>query len=93
MTGEEPEPETGRWYRFLSGGTMTGRPVKVRRYEDQVVLGRFADGSERLIPRSQLGDQVEGVVPGMTERCAVCGGLKREPPLNPCPNCRGAGAP
>jgi hypothetical protein len=101
----EPAPEVGRWYSF-EGPTpdQRGRPVRIRRYESGVATGRFADGSERLIVRDHLGDQVEDAVPGVTERCLICGGRQRRPIMEPseenpwqwrstetrpCPNCRG----
>lgn len=102
----EPAPlESGRWYSLEgSPPSRRGRPVQIRRYEANAVLGRFADGSERLIPRRYIGRQVEDAIPGVTEPCLVCDGKEVVPiiessedePLSgrrvgtrPCPNCRG----
>jgi hypothetical protein len=97
--------EFGRWYRFEGlTPTQRGRPVRIRRHEHGVVLGRFADGSERLVIRDHIGDPVEHAVPGVTEPCLICGGklvvpvivsTKQEPwsgrrvGTRTCPNCRG----
>ena len=97
--------EIGRWYSFAGNSpSQRGRPVQIRRCEDDAVLGKFANGSERLILRANIGKRIEDAVPGVTEPCLICGGRQVMPTIDPtedepwshpqvgtrpCPNCRG----
>ncbi|HEY2478790.1 MAG TPA: hypothetical protein VGI17_08655 [Solirubrobacterales bacterium] len=70
---------------------------------DDLVLGRWADGGERLFIREEIGDRVPDAVPGIAEPCLICGGSEEVPTIRsgsagsesgrvvgtkPCPNCQ-----
>jgi hypothetical protein len=97
--------EIGSWYAFTGRpDSLKGRPVQVIRADNDAVLAKWANGTERLMMARDIGEQVEDAVPGVTEPCLICGGKevipiirrKADEPwvgeqvgVKPCPNCRG----
>lgn len=98
------DPEVGRWYAYTgSPDSQKGRPVRIVSVAGDSVLGKWANGHERLVMLTDLGKQVPDAIPGVTEPCLVCAGSQTVPMLKPkpgepwssvrvgtkpCPNCR-----
>lgn len=84
------EIEVGGWFAYTGSlPSLVGRPVQVAGVEGELVLGRWASGTERLLERAVIGERVEDAVPGKTEPCMVCGG-REITHKGPCPNCKGS---
>jgi hypothetical protein len=97
--------EVGKWYEFCAEWPpyLKGRPILVIGLGDEgIVIGRWADGHERICFVSQMCGPIAGIRAGVTEACTTCGGKKMIPHYEPredepwflsevgrkpCPNC------